>query len=74
MEWKDYKEENLKIVLCYMKESGDTAKDLSEGTGFSCDFIDKFLSGTIFPGSKLQEIALSRYDLAMTDGKVLPKR
>ena len=73
MEWKDHNEENLKIILSSMKENGDTSEDLSDGTGFSCDFIDKFLNGAMFPGPKLQEIVLSRYELTMTDGKVLPK-
>lgn len=73
MKWKDHNGENLKIILSSMKEDGDTAKDLSDGAGFSCDFVEKFLSGTMFPGPKLQEIVLSRYDLTMRDGKVLRK-
>ena len=73
MKWKDHNEENLKIIISSMKEDGDTATDLSDGTGFSCDFVDKVLSGTVFPGPKLQEIILSRYDLTMSDGKVLRK-
>ena len=74
MEWKDHNEENLKIIVSSMKENGHTAESLSEGTGFSCDFVEKFLSGTMLPGPKLQEIVLSRYELTMTDGKVLPKQ
>ena len=74
MKWKDHNEENLKIIISSMKEEGDTAESLSDGTGFTCDFVEKFLSGTMFPGPKLQEIVLSRYDLTMSDGKVLCKQ
>jgi hypothetical protein len=74
MKWKDHNEENLKIIISSMKEEGDTAESLSDGTGFTCDFVEKFLSGTMFPGPKLQEIVLSRYDLTMSDGKVLRKQ
>lgn len=70
MEWKDYNEDNLKIIVSSMKANGDTSEHLSDGTGFSRGFVDKFLKGTMMPGPKLQEIVLSRYDLTMTDGRV----
>ncbi|MBN9615617.1 MAG: hypothetical protein BGO25_02635 [Acidobacteriales bacterium 59-55] len=73
MEWKDYNEENLKAILSSMEADGDTSEDLSDGTGFSRDFVDRFLSGTMFPGPRLQEIVLSRYQLTMIDGKVTRK-
>ncbi|MBN9616249.1 MAG: hypothetical protein BGO25_18120 [Acidobacteriales bacterium 59-55] len=73
MEWKDYNEENIEIIVSTMKENGDTSENLSDGTGFSRDFVDKFLKGTMLPGPKLQEIVLTRYDLTMADGKVIRK-
>lgn len=73
MEWKDYNEENLKIIVSSMKANGDTSEHLSDGTGFSRGFVDKFLEGTMMPGPKLQEIVLSRYKLTMINGKVVCK-
>jgi hypothetical protein len=58
MEWKDHNKENMKIIISSMKANGDTAENLSDGTGFGRVFIDRFLSGTIFPGPKLQQIVL----------------
>jgi hypothetical protein len=73
MEWKDHQEENMRIILASMEEKGDTVDNLSDGTTFSRDFVDRCLNGTLLPGPRLQEIMLARYDLDMIDGKVSRK-
>ena len=73
MEWKDYQEENMRIILASMEEKGETVQNLSDGTTFSRDFVDSCLNGTLLPGPRLQEIMLARYDLELIDGKVSRK-